>query len=580
MAKRTMLLSIVFFCVLYNSSCNTGTYSNAAAISTDTAIIAKGKILFYQSCSGCHNFKQESIGPSLGGLTDSVSLDWIQNFIRDPQKMIDGGDVHTRELMKDFKVAMPSFASLTDDKINAIIAFINTHKKYNKPIEKDDGTAIANPVPGDIRFTGLVANLELVTQFPPSLDLFEKCRARISKLDYEPHSRTSFVLDLQGELYKMQNNKPILYMNLAKLSPKLILGPGLATGFCSFAFHPDFAKNGLLYTLSTEATGSGKADFRYPDSIDVTMQGVLTEWKTNDPGAETFSGTSRELLRIDLVTDSHGVQEITFNPLSKAGDKDYGMLYMSIGDGGSVQVGYSFLLQGGRKILGSIIRIDPLGRNSTNGKYGIPAGNPFAGNKSGNVLEEIYAYGFRNPHRITWTKSGEMLVFNIGQANIESINLIKQGHNYGWPSREGDFLFNPHGDLSKIYPLPANDSIYKFTYPVAEYDHGEGMAISGGCEYWGTSIPQLKGKLLFGDIPTGRLFYLNTADLVQGKHSLVKEWKISITGKQHTLADLCGTSRVDLHFGRDAFGEVYLLTKSDGKMYKLVGANGEINQRY
>ena len=302
------------------------------------------------------------------------------------------------------------------------------------------------------------------------------------------------------------------------------------------------------------------------------MQCVLTEWKTKNPGADTFSGTSRELLRVDMVTESHGVQEITFNPLSKPGDKDYGMLFIGIGDGGSVQVGYPFLLHGNEKIWGTILRIDPMGRNSANGQYGIPLHNPFAQNQNTKALGEIYAYGFRNPHRITWSKSGEMLAFNIGQANIESVNLIIPGHNYGWPIREGNFVFDPYGDLNKVYPLPANDSIYKITYPVAQYDHDEGMAISGGYEYWGTTIPQLKGKLLFGDIPTGRLFYIDMADVKQGKLAPIKEWKISINGTQRTLKELCGSDRVDLHFGRDSRGELYILTKADGKMYKIVSA--------
>ena len=193
------------------------------------------------------------------------------------------------------------------------------------------------------------------------------------------------------------------------------------------------------------------------------------------------------------------------------------------------------------------------------------------------TLGEIYAYGFRNPHRITWSKSGQMLVCNIGQANIESVNLIMPGHDYGWPIREGTFVLDPYGDMTKVYPLPANDSIYHITYPVAEFDHDEGKAISGGFEYWGTTIPQLKGKFLFGDIPSGRLFYIDMADVKQGKQATIKEWKISINGADKTLKELCGSDRVDLHFGRDARGELYILTKADGKVYKLISAGTKGN---
>jgi hypothetical protein len=114
--------------------------------------------------------------------------------------------------------------------------------------------------------------------------------------------------------------------------------------------------------------------------------------------------------------------------------------------------------------------------------------------------------------------------------------------------------------------------VYKITYPVAEFDHDEGKAISGGFEYWGNAIPALKGKFLFGDIPSGRLFYLDVADLKQGKMATIKEWKITINGKPETLKAVCGSDRIDLHFGRDMQGELYILTKADGKMYKMAGA--------
>lgn len=359
-------------------------------------------------------------------------------------------------------------------------------------------------------------------------------------------------------------------MDMAKLKPKFINEPGLGSGFGSFAFHPDFINNGLLYTTHTEAPGLGKADFSYADSIKVTLQWVLSEWKTDKPAAATFTGTSRELFRVNMVSGLHGVQEITFNPLSKPGKDDYGWLYIGIGDGGSVEANHPFLVHSRERVWGTILRIDPMGRNSANGQYGIPLHNPFAQNKNIKSLSEIYAYGFRNPHRITWSKSGEMLAFNIGQHHIESIDLIMPGHDYGWPIREGSFALDPYGDVNKVYALPANDSMYKITYPVAQYDHDEGIAISGGFEYWGTAIPQLKGKFLFGDIPTGRLFYIDMADIKQGKQAPIKEWKISMNGAATTLKELCdGCPRMDLHFGRDAQGELYILTKIDGKVYKL-----------
>jgi glucose/arabinose dehydrogenase/mono/diheme cytochrome c family protein len=575
MKKSILIIAIVAALVLlylfikYNS----GTSIDNSSIPSDSSTIAAGKLSFIQYCSGCHNFRQDDIGPQLGGLTTKVSADWIHQFIKNPQQIISSGDERAGQLFGKYKVVMPSFAALKDEEVNTIIAFLHTHKSSGQKTGKENDKGLSNPIPAPIGLSDLVVNLNLVTQIPPSSDSGHLPLTRITKLSFQPNTGDLFIIDLRGKLYKLRHNNPIVYMDIAKLKPKFIHEPGLATGFGSFAFHPDFAKNKLLYTTHTEAPGSGKPDFSYADSIQVTVQWVLTEWKLENPGEAIFSGTSRELLRINMVSGAHGVQEITFNPLSKPGDKDYGILYIGIGDGSSVQVGYPFLTHSIEKICGTILRIDPIKRNSANGQYGIPPDNPFAQNQNNKVLKEIYAYGFRNPHRITWSKSGEMLACNIGQNNIESINLIIPGHDYGWPIREGHFVLDPYGDLNTVYPLPGNDSIYKVTYPVAEYDHDEGKAISGGFEYWGTAIPQLKGKYLFGDIPTGRLFYIDVADVKPGKQVPIKEWKISINDTNSTLTNLCGSERVDLHFGRDSRDELYILTKADGKVYKLVGAS-------
>lgn len=564
---KTITTAIVF--LIYCFSCNSET-SIGSTISADTAIIAKGKTVFTEQCSGCHNFRQNGIGPQLKGLTQEVSAEWIHNFIKNPKQVIESGDERAQALFKKYRTLMPSFSSFTDADINALIAYIHTQKVKGKKKPDTDSKALFDPIVDTIEYSGMVLNLKLITQFPPSSDSGKLPLTKITKLDYQPKTGSSFVLDLRGKLYKLQNVQPVVYMDMAKLRSKFINAPGLATGFGSFAFHPDFSKNGLIYTTHTEPKGAAKADFDYSDSIRVGLQWVLTEWKTDQPNAIPFLGKGRELFRVNMVTGIHGVQEIAFNSLAKPGDKDYGLLYVCIGDGGSAEEGYSHLLHDKKKIWGTILRIDPAGRNSSNGQYGIPSDNPFTKDQNAGILKEIYAYGFRNPHRITWTLSGQMLACNIGLGNIESINLIKPGGDYGWPIREGNFLLIPDGDFNKIYPLPPNDSMYQVTYPVAQYDHDEGKAISGGFEYTGKNIPQLKGKYLFGDIPTGRLFYVNLSDLKQGSFAPIHEWKVAINGIQKTLKQICGSDRVDLHFGKDASGELYIMTKPDGKLYRLV----------
>ena len=137
--------------------------------------------------------------------------------------------------------------------------------------------------------------------------------------------------------------------------------------------------------------------------------------------------TGVELMRINMVTGAHGVQEITFNPLARPGDEDYGLLYIGVGDGVSVQAGYAYLTQSREKIWGKILRIDPQGHDSANGKYGIPESNPWINSQQQNVLKEVYAYGFRNPHRISWSQTGLMLATNIGQKNIDALYQVQPG---------------------------------------------------------------------------------------------------------------------------------------------------------
>src|SRR5690606_5612152 len=130
--------------------------------------------------------------------------------------------------------------------------------------------------------------------------------------------------------------------------------------------------------------------------------------------------------------------------------------------------------------------------------------------------------GFRNPNRITWIDSNRILASDIGQANIEELNIVEAGNFYGWPIREGRFLFDPKGNLNSIYGLPDNDYESTITYPIVQYDHDEGPAISGGFIAKGKLF---EGKYIFGDIPTGRLF---VSDLKNSDYAKVKELKIVI----------------------------------------------------
>ena len=548
-------------------SCNSGSSTGDSSIRTDSITIARGHDSFLDHCASCHNFKRNGIGPQLGGITSDTSVEWIKTFISDPKKVIESGDERAQRLFKRYKVIMPSFSHLLGDEIDAIVAYMHTQGKPVRPFAKEDTNDIKDPIPEKIQKSDLVVNVELLTQIPPSDS--QPPLTRIIKLDYHPGTAELFISDLRGKMYKLVNGQPKIYLDMATLKPRLVTRPGINAGFGSFAFHPEFSANGLLYTTHTEPPYSGKADFSYPDSIPVAVQWVLSEWNTN-PHAFPFSGTSRELFRIDMPTQIHGMQEIAFNPRSKPGDEDYGLLYVGIGDGGSAEIGQSLVSPSPNRVWGSILRIDPSGNNSRNRKYGIPLENPFAKKDSNKFASEMYAWGFRNPHRLSWTKRNQLLAVNIGEHNVESVNMIVPGHFYGWPIREGTFLERFYNKGGQVYPLPADDSSYQVTYPVAQYDHDEGVAIAGGFEYTGNHLPQLAGKYLFGDLVSGRLFFVKTADLELGKQAVIKEWHIALGGAPTTLAELCKNRRVEMRFGKDSRGELYIFTKSDGKVYKFV----------
>ena len=241
---------------------------------------------------------------------------------------------------------------------------------------------------------------------------------------------------------------------------------------------------------------------------------------------------------------------------------------MGIGDASTALRRYTFLCDNKQHIWGSVISIDPAGSNIDNGQYGIPPDNPLVNDPT--AVQEIWVYGFRNPHRITWeeTGSGKMFITNIGQHSVEEVNLGKAGANYGWPHREGDFLFDVDANRELVYPLPADDEGY--TYPVAQYDHDEGSAVSGGFVYSGTNIPALKGKYIFGDISLGTLFYSEVSEMNDGQQAAVYRLQLAIDGKLTDMETVTGSKRVDLRIGTDVQGELYLLSKANGGVYKVL----------
>lgn len=520
-----------------------------------------GKRLFEAHCAGCHNFRTKGMGPALGGLGGQVDKDWMMSFVSDPKKMIDQGDDRAVAQFNIFHTYMPSYGHLPKDSLEKIVDYILSVPAPR--VRSIPEGALANPIAELIPMSALTVEIEPFMQFPQTNEITPF--TRIVKMESIPGTDLSFVADLQGQIYPMTPQGPSLFFDMNELFPNFITQPGLGTGLGSFTYHPDFLTNGLLYTTHAESVQGIEVDFSYSDTIPITLQWIVNEWKLSKPTDSLFKANSRELLRIDIVGHMHGMQDISFNASSKKEDSDYGLLYVCIGDGGSVEKGFPFLTMDEDKIWGSVLRIDPLGKNSSNGKYGIPTINPF---QDEGQAKEVFAKGFRNPHRLHWLQDGRLLVSNIGHLNVESLYLVEAGDHCGWPFREGHFKIQHDKNLAFIYKNDENDERV-FNYPVAQFDHDEGNAIIGGYEYLGQRVPEMKGKYLFGDIVRGRLFYLNTSEIQRNKISQIYEWQVSRNGNVTSLIELTKATRTDLRFGRDGKGEIILMTKPDGMMYTV-----------
>ena len=553
--KNYLIFTTVSLLFLY--SCSPSKKEFGLEISTDASQILKGRTIFEQQCSTCHNFNEDAIGPNLSGLTRQVETQWIRAFIKNPAAAIEAKDPRAVELLAKYKTQMPGFPALTDPDIDALLSYMHTFATLPIPIS---GDTTSNLIPEKIQDSGIRLELELFAQLPAS-DTVPPL-AKMTKMEPIPGTERLFINDQRIGLYELENQKPVLFLNLKEKRPAMVSKPGWGTGVGSFAFHPDYERNGLFYTAHTEPGGTAPSDFGYTDSLKVFMQWVLTEWKAADPKAKVFKGTDREILRIDNASQAHGMQELTFNPFAKKGDPDYGLLYIGYGDGGTAEKRFAAISNHqGKGIYSSILRIDPLGTDGKNGKYGIPKINPFAG-KPG-MAGEVVAYGFRNPNRIFWDDKENLHATDIGQHSIEEINRIEPGKFYGWPVREGTFVINPFGSFRTLYPLPEDDAKYGVTYPLIQLEHDETVAIIGG---YMVSEGPLNGKFVFGDVPSGRLFF---ADLSESPNPVTQSWGVTFEGKEVSMKTLVNHDRVDLKFGLDAAKKLYIMSKTEGKVYRV-----------
>ncbi|WGF87251.1 PQQ-dependent sugar dehydrogenase [Marinivivus vitaminiproducens] len=431
-----------------------------------------------------------------------------------------------------------------------------------------------DPLPDPIERSGLEVGIGRFETLPPSA-VTSSVLARANTLFHaNDGSGRLYTNDTRGPIWLIENGvvDPDPVLDLRDVRGDALIAGQSEQGLRSFAFHPDFDRPGTdgyrkFYTMSTETVGSadpGTPVLESKPGRAPMMHDVLAEWSMdpNDPSAVDVA-SRREVLRIAEPYENHNSDQILFNPHSQPGDSLYGAMYIGTGDGGAggdplghaQDLGYA---------QGKILRIDPL-LQANGDSYGVPSSNPFAGDPD--ALDEIYAYGLRHPENISFdTDTNRFLVSDIGQGNIEEINLNLRGGNYGWPEREGTFAVADNGELTT---LPDDDASFGYTYPVAQYDHDEGIAVTGGFVYRGDAIPELQGEYLFGDIANGRIFHVPYDELQLGDQVEVEELTLVANGQEVTMQDLVGRERVDLRFGQGEDGELYVMSKQDGGVRKL-----------
>ena len=475
--------------------------------------------------------------------------------------------------------------------------------------------------------------------------------ARINFLREEPGGGRGrlFINDLNGRLYILDRDskKATTYLDFNGLPGKsgifhrLAIDAYLASGFIGFEFDPDYAHNGKFYTIHLEdpaLRASNLPDNRsfpgfhvagYTPSTPIRTFGktereaVLVEWTDTDTSNTTFEGSARELMRLEYSGAIHPMGDLTFNPTARPADPDWRVMYISTGDGGNGEQTSDVRNNPQRldMLVGKILRIVPdlnahkeSSTVSENGRYRIPNDNPFAA-KPG-ARKEIWAYGLRNPHRLTWDvdpadpRNNHLISLVVGLHTWETVDIIHKGANYGYSLREGPQQLlgdNAIADLPKDDAVPVRidaartDGTVHPVYPVVAYKHASSAsvdAIANGFVYRGKAIPALRGKFLFGDITSGRIWWAEMKEMVAADdgnpetmaamHEVKIAWNGEVYPRMAPINEIAyhkrggkaehlpGAGRVpggrsDIRFGVDAAGEIYIMSKSDGVIRSVVG---------
>ena len=343
--------------------------------------------------------------------------------------------------------------------------------------------------------------------------------------------------DKSGRLFVVQQNGIIRVIKNDVLQQQIFLDishkvtDGGERGLLGLAFHPGFSRNGRFYVNYTT-----ESDELYT---------IVSEFRLKNDRVVLES--EKELLRIKQPWGNHNGGQLAFGP--------DGYLYIAMGDGGAGNDPHN----NGQKLetlLGSILRID-VDRKTAGRNYAIPIGNPFI--TTANARPEIWAYGLRNPWRFSFDRlTGALYAADVGQDEIEEINIIHGGLNYGWRVMEGPICtpgIDEHCDKKRYTP------------PIYSYKHDIGASITGGYVYRGTKIAELCGTYIYGDFVSQAIWGLRHENGKLINHKTLFSPK-SIFRLAIDYFDDDGL--LISTFGEDETGEIYVAAYQSGRIYRIV----------
>jgi glucose/arabinose dehydrogenase len=322
-----------------------------------------------------------------------------------------------------------------------------------------------------------------------------------------------FVIEQAGVIRVFENSQTVAESTVfLDISTQVLFGG--EQGLLGLAFHPNYKENGYFYVDYVADNPRRTVIARYTVS-------------PNNPN-QALSNSELVLLEVNQPFSNHKGGQIAFG--------DDGYLYIGLGDGGSGGDPFGNA-QNRSTLLGKILRIN-VDSLSQGQNYSIPADNPYFGNALG-YKEEIYSYGFRNPWRFSFdSPTGRLWVGDVGQDQMEEIDIVGKGKNYGWNIMEGTLTYSSGSQVG-------------LELPVWEYSHAEGIAVIGGYVYHGSTLTGLNSKYIYGDYGSGKVWALQYDGVAMPVNTLLSDTNLNISS-----------------FGIDENKELYFCSL-DGKIYVI-----------